>query len=147
MYEYNGLNWRTLRRYDSGTTQATAVDDERIYYYSAAWQVVEEHIDEDFGTSAGLDRVIQQVWGVRYIDDLVARRVQHGLPGTTYTPPDGAWSHGDLALTLSDSMFSVRRVIGDDWGSTSHSVWLRERASLEVDYAAYGEPDAIVGLA
>ncbi|MBX3322047.1 MAG: RHS repeat-associated core domain-containing protein [Phycisphaeraceae bacterium] len=43
-------------------------------------------------------------------------------------------------------MFSVRRIIGDDWGSTSHSVWLRERASLELDYAAYGEPDAIVGL-
>ena len=43
--------------------------------------------------------------------------------------------------------FSVRRIIGDDWGSTSHSVWLRERASLEIDYAAYGQPDAIVGLA
>jgi hypothetical protein len=43
--------------------------------------------------------------------------------------------------------YSVRRIIGDDWGSRSHSVWLRERASLEVDYAAYGEPDAIVGLA
>ncbi|MBX3322569.1 MAG: hypothetical protein KF757_06220 [Phycisphaeraceae bacterium] len=80
-YEYNGLNWRTLRRYDSGATQATAVDDERIYYYSAAWQVLEEHVDEDFGTSAGTDRIVQQVWGVRYIDDAVLRRLDRNADG------------------------------------------------------------------
>jgi RHS repeat-associated protein len=57
-YAYDGANRRTTKLV-SGTT--------RHFYYSAAWQVLEERI----GTSNTADR--QFVWGLRYIDDLVLR--------------------------------------------------------------------------
>ena len=57
-YTYDGAN-RLTTKLVSGTT--------RHFYYSAAWQVLEER----FGTSSTADR--QFVWGLRYIDDLVLR--------------------------------------------------------------------------
>jgi hypothetical protein len=62
-----------------------------------------------------------------------------------WVAPDGSWDHAHLSVTLSDSMYSVRRIIGDDWDSPSLSEWSHERASLEIDYTAYGQP--IPGLA
>jgi len=59
VYEYNGLNWRTVRRTD-GNTFTVATDDERRYYYSASWQVVEERFDEDYSGSPGVNRIVQQ---------------------------------------------------------------------------------------
>jgi RHS repeat-associated protein len=62
-YAYDGITRRTLKKsYSSGTLSET-----RHYYYSAAWQVLEERID----TATNYAR--QYVWGLRYIDDCVLR--------------------------------------------------------------------------
>src|ERR1043165_5564577 len=42
-------------------------------YYSAAWQLLEERVDYDCVTSPGTNRLEQEVWGIRYIDDPVLR--------------------------------------------------------------------------
>lgn len=45
-------------------------------YYSGAmggWQLIEERIDEGYASSPGVNRVAQEVWGLRYIDDAVMR--------------------------------------------------------------------------
>lgn len=76
-YEYNALHWRTVGR----TTLAIIGDEgdgppgvQRLLYYSAAWQLLEERIDEDFNNAPGTNRIAQEVWGVRYLDDPVLRR-------------------------------------------------------------------------
>jgi hypothetical protein len=48
------------------------VDEARTYDDSANWQILEEHIDTDLDD--GTDRIGQQFWGVRSIDDAVAKR-------------------------------------------------------------------------
>jgi RHS repeat-associated protein len=127
--------------------------EERVYYlqdwHQDVVQLVEERLWSDFENDGDYDQLLlvaQNIWGQRYIDDLIARRVQHGYDDSGWVEPDGSWHHEHLSLTLTDSMFSVRQIIGDDWGDTSRSKWMRERSSLEIDYAAYGEPDAIVGV-
>ena len=62
--QYDGLTRRISQKtYDSSGTLA----EKRRYYYSDAWQVLEERI----GNSNTADR--QFVWGLRYIDDLILR--------------------------------------------------------------------------
>jgi RHS repeat-associated protein len=56
-YQYDGLNRRTVK-----TTPSA-----RHYYYSDEWQVLEERT----GTATCAER--QFVWGLRYLDDLIAR--------------------------------------------------------------------------
>jgi len=115
---------------------------------SAHRQVIEERLyEDDIGIFNRLLLVAQNIWGQRYIGDLIARRVQRGYDSGGWVAPDGSWDYSHLSVTLSDSMFSVRRIIGNDWGSTSLSKWSQPRASLEIDYTAYGQPDPIVGLA
>jgi RHS repeat-associated protein len=95
-YEYNGLHWRTVRR-RTGLVQNPA--QERVMYYSAAWQLLEERI-EDLDES-GPDLIGQQVWGPRYIDDAVLRRVidpQVDGPAAKY-------------YYLTDAQFSSRALI------------------------------------
>jgi hypothetical protein len=82
--------------------------------YDASWRLIEEHIDDDFdpgsgGTSAGHsdDRIAQNLWGIRYIDDAVMRRidrVSEGDPGTY----EGGWYY------LTDVQFSVVALIRAD---------------------------------
>src|SRR5690606_5827170 len=44
-YEYNGLFQRVLKRSDHDITDASpALDEQRLLYYSGAWQIVEERI-------------------------------------------------------------------------------------------------------
>jgi RHS repeat-associated protein len=82
IYEYNGLHWRTMKVLPAGSpgSETEGGDDDsggagiiREMYYSAAWQLIEERIDEDYGGSPGVDRIAQEVWGLRYIDDAVMR--------------------------------------------------------------------------
>ncbi len=108
--------------------------------------VVAQSYNHDTGTFDRLLLVAQNIWGLRYIDDLIGRRVQRGYDSGGWVAPDGSWDHAHLSVTLSDSMFSLRRIIGDDWGSPSLSKWSQQRASLEIDYSSYGQPDPIVGL-
>ena len=62
-YEYDGRNFRTVKKSYSGGQLA----ETRHFYYNAGWQVLEERV----GASTAADR--QYVWGVRYMDDLVLR--------------------------------------------------------------------------
>ena len=61
-YAYDARRWRIKKLADEET---------RHFYYSSAWQCLEERID----TSSDADR--QHVWGLRYIDDLVLRDRHH----------------------------------------------------------------------
>ncbi|WP_428305401.1 RHS repeat-associated core domain-containing protein [Lacipirellula sp.] len=60
-YQYDGLNRRAVKSIPGffGTV--------RHYYYSDQWQVIEERL----GSSTSADQ--QQVWGSRYVDNLVLR--------------------------------------------------------------------------
>jgi len=73
-YEYNGLHWRTIFRHPpSEISEEPSGGTLRSMYYSAAWQLVEEQIDYDYLSGVTTDRVEQEVWGIRYIDDPVMR--------------------------------------------------------------------------
>jgi RHS repeat-associated protein len=86
------------------------------FYGKAAWQLVEERIDDDYDASFALDRVGECFWGVRYIDDLAMRRI---------TADEGAnWSRWQ---PVTDAQFSVRAMLKAD-GSVAE----------RVDYEAYG---------
>ncbi|MEZ6062057.1 MAG: hypothetical protein R3C19_17085 [Planctomycetaceae bacterium] len=67
-----------------------ALDEERHYYYTPGWQVVEERV----GSATTADR--QYVWGLRYIDDLIERqRDSNGngtLDETRYALQDANWN-------------------------------------------------------
>jgi RHS repeat-associated protein len=79
-YEYDDLFRRTRKTtYSGGTTV-------RDYYYSDAWQVLEEQV------SSVADR--QYVWGIRYIDDCVLRdRSDAGtLDERLYALQDANWN-------------------------------------------------------
>ncbi len=120
-YEYNGLGWRTVRRYDDSKAAYNGIDAERRYYYSASWQLLEEHIDDD--DSGSMDRVGQQVWGVRYIDDAVSRRMDLDADG----------DYEAVYAYLTDALFSVRAVLNSDASIIEY-----------LDYSAYGaDPIAV----
>ena len=58
-FEYDGMNRRILRVTGS---------EVRHFYYSTAWQVLEETLESPSETTD-----VQYVWGMRYIDDLILR--------------------------------------------------------------------------
>ena len=77
-YEYNGVNWRTVERTDTNTTDAThALDEMRVMLYDASWRLLESRIDNDYDPESeapDFEEFTQHVWGLRYIDDIVATR-------------------------------------------------------------------------
>ncbi len=101
--EFNGLNWRTKRRMDLSQGAYDGVDEARWYFYSSDWRMIEEHVDAD--DDGDVDRVAQQFWGVRYIDDAVARRIDRDADGDWTTSPS------DNFYYLTDVMFGVRAVV------------------------------------
>jgi len=61
--QYDARNFRTIRKdYTDGTLSET-----RHFYYTDSWQDIEERL----GTSADPEQ--QNIWGIRYIDDLFLR--------------------------------------------------------------------------
>ncbi|MEL6328025.1 MAG: RHS repeat-associated core domain-containing protein [Planctomycetota bacterium] len=105
--------------------------DERRYYYLPSWQLAEEHIDEidPSGPSDGydgtVDRVSQQFWGQRYIDDAVAKRLMDTADSQS---GDGFETvGGDVFFYITDAQFSVRALATDDGLVTRR-----------VDYTSYG---------
>jgi RHS repeat-associated protein len=117
--EFNGLNHRIKRRMDLSQGAYDGVDEARTYFYSANWQVLEEWIDTDLDDDT--DRIGQQFWGVRYIDDAVARRVDRDGDGTFSGDPE------DNFFYLTDVMFSVRAIV--DGTGLLHT---------RLDYTPYG---------
>ncbi|MCW5777312.1 MAG: RHS repeat-associated core domain-containing protein [Phycisphaeraceae bacterium] len=125
--EYNGLHWRTVKRADTSEPPDGELDQQRLLYYSASWQLIEERIDDYEEEPDGTDRVAQLFWGVRYVDDAVLRR--------TDTNNDGDFvDEGDRQdYLLTDAQFSVvavadrvgrlqERVVYDAYGMARH-VW------------------------
>lgn len=94
------------------------MDEERVFFYTANWQLLEEHIDDNYTGSFAADRKGQHIWGIRYIDDAVARRTLD--PSATPTSVNYHY--------LTDAQFSTVRVI-------SFAGSLVERVS----YDAYGQ--------
>ena len=130
---YNALGWRTSKKFDTSEGAYDGMDQKRLYYYGADWRMVEERIDTDVNTNtigaSGLDDdadwISQQFWGLRYIDDAVAKRVDRDTGGA-----DGDWIDSDATYwyQLTDTQFSVGVVL-DQEGN------VYER----IDYDAYGQ--------
>lgn len=118
--EYNGLHWRVVRKLDSSDVP-DGLDQKRVMYYTPAWQMIQEDIDDDYITSPGIDRRAQQFWGVRYIDDAVARRMDADLDGvyenTWFYVTDAQFS---VIAMLSSSGALVERVRYEPYGNARH---------------------------
>ncbi len=116
---FNGLNWRITRKVDLAKGGYDGLDEERRYYYSAGWQMIEEHVDSDLDGS--IEYESQQVWGPRYIDDAVAKKINRDN--------DDDWTEsGDSEFFyLTDAMFSVRALLNSAGD-------MHER----IDYTPYG---------
>ncbi|MFM9097465.1 MAG: DUF6531 domain-containing protein [Phycisphaerales bacterium] len=142
--QYSGLGMRCVvdRAPDSWVPPAApTISQRRIGYFNENWQLLEEYIDNDLPLATSItdiDQVEQLVWGMRYVDDLVLRRVNANFAGGTDTDFTDA---GDRAgdQFLNDTQFSVVAVI-DNAGA------LLER----VEYDPYGQaqhhwPEGITG--
>jgi len=114
--EYNGLTHRTVQRAD--TTGNGTLDQERRFTYDASWRIAEELVGPAGGNPA---RRVQHIWGNRYIDDLILRRIDRDLDDEY----DEDWYH------LTDVQFSTVAVIEP---RTSLNARVHER----VTYDAYG---------
>ncbi|MEE8154260.1 MAG: RHS repeat-associated core domain-containing protein [Phycisphaerales bacterium] len=124
-YEYNGLNWRIIKRADTPGS-ASGLDQQRMMYYSTAWQLLEERIDDDstFPTDpndADIDRHVQYVWGQGYIDNLLLHREDGDVNGTY----DDTWYHPwdeqySTVAILDDAAALVERVTYDAYGNARH---------------------------
>jgi hypothetical protein len=75
-YSYYGLHQRATRSADADTVATDGIDEHNLYYYDAAWRLIEERVyddatDDDVLTSFDVLRTIRQrVWGLTYIDEL-----------------------------------------------------------------------------
>ena len=92
---------------------AGLLTETRHFYYTSAWQVLEERVD----SSASPTR--QFVWGLRYIDDCVLRDRDTSGSGTV----------GERLYALQDGNWNVTSV-------TDENDDVQERYA----YTAYGEP-------
>ncbi len=132
-YQYNGLNWRVVARMDAATP--VGLDQQRIYTYDADWRILQEEIDNFTNDSTGLgspdgtNRHVQQVWGVRGIDDPVLRRVDRNGDGDYLDSGNSDEELNDRAYVhLTDALGSTVGMVRADNG------YLVERVS----YSSYG---------
>ncbi len=125
-YVYNGLSWRILKTAD--TNASGTLDERRLMFYTSDWRLIEERIDEaPFDATPDPESVeivgrTQNVWGPRYIDDIIAHRVDDNPIGGDY---EATYYH------LTDVQFStvgivdgagslLERVAYDPYGSARH---------------------------
>ncbi|TVQ31530.1 MAG: hypothetical protein EA376_09340 [Phycisphaeraceae bacterium] len=121
-YEYNGLNWRVVKRADMQESPDGTLTQERVMLYDKNWRIVEEWIDDDLDENPGIDRIAQQVWGPRYVDDAILRRQSTNLGNDD---PNTTWEAQHYYLT--DALFSPVALV-------THTGALAERVS----YTPYG---------
>ncbi|MEE8154258.1 MAG: hypothetical protein V3T53_04785 [Phycisphaerales bacterium] len=124
-YDHNGLNWCIIERSDTPGS-GSGLDQLRMMYYSAGWQLCEERIDDDSPftddpTSGDIDRHVQYVVGARYIDDYLLHREDNNTDGTY----DDTWYHlcdvqYSTVAILDDSAGLVERVSYDAYGDARH---------------------------
>jgi len=106
--QYDARNFRNTRKdYTAGVLAET-----RHFYYTSGWQCLEERLGSS-PASAAADR--QQIWGLRYIDDLILRDRFHsshassssssGSPAERlYAIQDGNWN----VIALSDALGTIQ---------------------------------------
>jgi len=123
-YQYDGLRRRTIKkRYAGGVLTET-----RHFYYSQAWQVVEERIDP----STNANR--QFVWGLRYLDDLLLRDRDTTGTGTVnerfYALQDPNWNVtalADITGTVQEryayDAYGVPAVLTPSFGARGSSLY------------------------
>src|SRR2546422_4472942 len=115
---YNGLNWRITKEADTNPGTDTDLDQKRIMYYSANWQLLEERVDDDQENQAGETRRFEYVWGLRYIDDLIMRHLftdPLGTPvaSTYYHCTDAQYS---TVSVLDSAAHVLERVYYNEYG-------------------------------
>ena len=122
-YEYDGRNYRTIKRTYTGGSLA----ETRHFYYNSGWQCLEERLEAGSVISSNANR--QNVWGLRYTDDLVLRdRDADGSSGTGNLGTTGSGLEERL-YAMQDPNWNVAAV-----ADTSGAV--QERYC----YSAYGTP-------
>jgi RHS repeat-associated protein len=138
-YSYYGLHQRATRSADADTVATDGIDEHNLYYYDAAWRLIEERVyddatDDDVLTSFDVLRTIRQrVWGLTYIDELCVQ-LDDLHDGTS--PPDGDMSSvnnggpgtEELYYALCDRRYDVVE-LADNTGA----------AQERVRYSAYGK--------
>ncbi|MCC6322744.1 MAG: hypothetical protein IT438_15050 [Phycisphaerales bacterium] len=169
-YGYNGLSQRISKESVGRTlgdtdTIPTTLPERRYYYYDAAWRAIVEEIDDDVGSTApgtvnglttvpGTDRVAQQFFGLRGLNDAVFRREDRTTPAIAAIEDDpettevneeqaavpAAGPNGDFEgghdirfYQLSDHQLSIVRVLLD----VDRTFWY---PGNDVEYDPYGNP-------
>ena len=131
-YEYNGLNWKTARKDESG---GGGLPD-TYYYYGSGWQLLlEEEISEVMGDGPGDgDTLLWYVWGTQYIDDLVLR-----ADGTAQT---------DFEFQVQDERFNLVTRLDDSGGVVKRYLQTAYGVPYELpeDYSTMSSPDADLHL-
>jgi len=129
-YDYNGLNQRIVKRWDTNPFDATNLyDKQTLFYYDASWRILEEHTDEDT-TELEMDptdTICQNVWGLRYIDDIVLRRWDRNVDGDYVDAGEGSFYH------LTDVQFSTVAMLDEAGG-------LKERVAYDPFGKAHHQP-------
>jgi RHS repeat-associated protein len=125
-YEYNGLNWRTLK-YALESAVSESAYQRRVMYYDADWRLLEERVEAFDGTSSE-NWVKQEYWGARRLDDPVMRRVKNETDesfGSIYYHLTDV--RGDtLAMTdVGADPAILERVMYTPYGTAAHS-WPRD---------------------
>jgi len=69
---------------DTTTAPDGILDEQRHLFYNANWQLLQENIDADYLNNPGTNRIAQQIWGVRYIDDPLIRRIDRDADGRVF---------------------------------------------------------------
>jgi len=72
--EYNGLTWRTVKKADTSVTP-NGLDQMTVMHYTAGWQLIEERVDHTWSSGFTQDHVYHTIYGARYLDDVVCRRI------------------------------------------------------------------------
>lgn len=150
-YEYNGLNWRTIARIDSDTTNSThALDELRTMYYSHEWRLLEVRVDANYQSSPGINSHVQHVWGERYIDDIVSTRhdpdpsAEDGYETVQFHATDAQFS---TVAMLSSSAAVLKRVTYSAYGVARHH-WLGDvDGDGDADTTDVGLVNAAIGKA
>ena len=151
-YEYNPLNWRTVERTDTNTTDSThALDEMRVHLYDASWRLLESRIDSDFDpeeTSPDFEEHTQLVWGIRYIDDIVSTRrdlnpsEEDGAEVRMFHATDAQFSsvavlldNGSLLERVAYSPYGVAR---HQWPADASGDGAVNSADLSIVLSSYG---------
>lgn len=130
-YRYDGRDRRIVRvAYTGGASAET-----RHYYYTAAWQLIEERI----ATSTTADR--QYLWGGRYIDDLVFRDSLGSGLERLYAVSDAIFNvtgildtDGNVAERFVYEPFGFSQTLAADWSTISDNhAWLHRFQGAPLD--------------